>query len=120
MKGYLWNVKVDPKKKPIYLQITILLLFIFVVFVSIKCGGSGGSGSSSTSTCPSGNFSCGNPAGGPTCCPVGDSCCFGFNLCCDENHPHLGQKSDGTKACFQSLQGEGVTWTLLTVCGKPV
>ncbi len=71
-------------------------------------------------TCSSGNFSCGEPAGGPDCCPVGDSCCFGQNLCCVETKPHLGvRRSDGMKLCYASLAGEGVTWDLLTVCGKP-
>lgn len=71
-------------------------------------------------TCSSGNFSCGDPAGGPDCCPTGDSCCFGYNLCCIETKPHLGvRRSDGVKLCYQSLNGEGVTWDLLTVCGKP-
>jgi hypothetical protein len=33
---------------------------------------------------------------------------------------HLGtRRSDGAKMCYQSLQGEGQTWDLLTVCGKP-
>ncbi len=71
-------------------------------------------------TCSSGNFSCGDPAGGPACCPNGDSCCFGFNTCCKETYPHLGKRrSDGAQMCYQSLANEGVTWDLLTVCGKP-
>ncbi|HSM91602.1 MAG TPA: hypothetical protein VLT47_01880 [Anaeromyxobacteraceae bacterium] len=71
-------------------------------------------------SCAEGSFSCGDPAGGPACCPVGDSCCFGYDLCCKETYPHLGQRhSDGAKMCYQSLTGEGDTWTLLTVCGKP-
>jgi hypothetical protein len=95
----------------------ILLLFTF------SCGGGGSSGGSSGSSCSAGSFSCGpgsGPAGGPACCPVGTSCCFGYNLCCDENKAHLGKRrSDGAKLCYQSLNGEGVTWDLLTVCGKP-
>jgi hypothetical protein len=75
--------------------------------------GSGGS-------CPSGSFSCGNPAGGPECCGTGNSCCFGYNTCCDSNYPHLGvRRSDGAKRCYQTLAGEGSTWDLLTVCGVP-
>lgn len=70
--------------------------------------------------CSAGSFSCGDPAGGPTCCPVGDNCCFGYNLCCNEAHSHLGRRrSDGASMCYASLVGEGETWDLLTVCGKP-
>lgn len=83
------------------------------------CGGDD-TNSSSSGTCPSGDTDCGDPVGGPACCPAGDSCCFGYNLCCDENKPHLGVDSNGTKACYSSLLGEGETWTLLTVCGVPV
>jgi len=101
----------------------VLLSVLLSVSLTACGGGGGGSSSGGTNTCPSGSFSCGpggGPAGGPACCRVGNSCCFGYNLCCDENKPHLGkQRSDGAKLCYQSLQGEGVTWDLLTVCGKP-
>ncbi len=73
-----------------------------------------------TTKCSAGNFSCGDPAGGPRCCPVGDSCCFGQNLCCIETKPHLGRsRSSGALGCYASLLGEGTTWDLVTVCGKP-
>jgi hypothetical protein len=71
-------------------------------------------------SCSSGSFSCGDPAGGPECCPTGDSCCFGWDLCCIETKPHLGvSRANGAKGCYASLAGEGSTWDLLTVCGKP-
>jgi hypothetical protein len=71
-------------------------------------------------SCSAGNFSCGDPAGGPACCPNGDSCCFHYDVCCRETTPHLGvRRSDGARMCYQNLNGEGVTWDLLTVCGKP-
>lgn len=70
--------------------------------------------------CSEGSFSCGDPAGGPSCCRTGTSCCFGHDLCCDETKPHLGRRrSDGATLCYASLAGEGSTWDLLTVCGKP-
>lgn len=71
-------------------------------------------------SCAAGNFDCGDPAGGPRCCPVGDSCCFGQNLCCIETKPHLGRsKATGQLGCYASLAGVDETWTLVTVCGKP-
>lgn len=71
-------------------------------------------------SCSSGYFSCGDPAGGPKCCPTGDSCCFGHNLCCVETKPHLGRsRTTGALGCYASLSGEGTTWDLVTVCGKP-
>ena len=73
-----------------------------------------------TASCGASSFSCGDPAGGPSCCPIGDSCCFGQNLCCKETTPHLGRRrSDGALMCYASLNNEGVTWDLVTVCGKP-
>jgi hypothetical protein len=73
-----------------------------------------------TRSCPSGSFSCGDPAGGPECCRTGYNCCFGHGTCCSEDYPHLGLRhSDSKRMCYQSLNGEGSTWTLLTVCGVP-
>jgi hypothetical protein len=96
--------------------ISVILLGLITI---IGSNGGGDSGSSSNG-CPDGYFSCGDPAGGPACCPIGDSCCFGYNVCCDENEPHLGvRRSDGEWRCYETLEGEGVTWDLLTVCGKP-
>jgi hypothetical protein len=71
-------------------------------------------------SCPSGSYSCGDPAGGPSCCSTGNNCCFGYDVCCKETFPHLGTRfSDGARMCYQTLGNEGVTWSLLTVCGKP-
>lgn len=89
-----------------------------MVLFLINCGKD--DSSSSSSKCSSGSFSCNKPAGGPNCCPVGDNCCFGYNLCCPEANSHLGKRrSDGALMCYQNLNGEGVTWDLQTVCGKP-
>jgi len=116
MKRLFVKCKDGCMKKTIYPRITILVLLIFTVLFVINCG----QDDSSSSTCSSGSFSCGKPAGGPNCCPVGTSCCFGYNVCCNETKPHLGRsRSNGAQACYQNLNGEGVTWDLLTVCGKP-
>ncbi len=118
MKRLFVKCKDGFMKKTIYPQITILLLFIFMVLFLINCGKD--DSSSSSSKCSSGSFSCNKPAGGPNCCPVGDNCCFGYNLCCPEANSHLGKRrSDGALMCYQNLNGEGVTWDLQTVCGKP-
>ena len=104
---------------------------VFAVFCALTsvflilngCGGGGGDDGTSSTTCPSGSLFCGNPVGGPSCCPVGDSCCFGYNLCCPEGSPHLGKRhSDGAILCYKYLNVEGTiydTYDLLTVCGKP-
>lgn len=98
--------------------IVIGIIFCFCSSM-IGCSGGGG-GASDPSPCGSGYFSCGNPVGGPPCCQIGNNCCFGYNLCCPSNTPHLGRRlSDSAKMCYQNLQGEGQTWVLLTVCGVP-
>lgn len=100
-----------------------LVLSVLILFgaLSIMATGGGGDSSSSTGSCPEGYFSCGDPQGGPECCPTGDNCCFGYNVCCDQNLPHLGRRfSDNAQRCYRTLQDEGVTWALLTVCGVPV
>jgi hypothetical protein len=70
-------------------------------------------------SCPSGSYSCGDPAGGPSCCGTGNNCCFGYDTCCKETYPHLGVDGSGKRMCYQNLTGEGSSWSLLTVCGKP-
>ena len=98
---------------------TVLTIAVFV----IGCSG-GGSDSGTPTACLSGTFECGcnglGPSGGPACCQSGYACCFHYNLCCPNGKQHLGQNPDGTKSCYESLTGEGSTWTLLTVCGQPV
>ena len=99
-------------------SILAVIVIAFALGSSDCFGNEEGEGGSAS--CNDDEFSCGDPVGGPACCAIGKSCCFGYNLCCDEDLPHLGtQRSDGTKMCYQNLQGEGVTWDLIIVCGKP-
>jgi hypothetical protein len=71
-------------------------------------------------SCPSGSYSCGDPAGGPECCSTGNNCCFGYGVCCPETNPHLGTRFyDGARMCYHNLNNVGATWDLLVVCGKP-
>jgi hypothetical protein len=102
-----------------------MVLVTVLAFGMINLLGASGSGCGEEETqCKEGSYSCGpggGPAGGPACCRTGTNCCFGQGVCCAENMPHLGRRhSDGAKMCYQNLNGEGETWTLLTVCGKPV
>jgi hypothetical protein len=103
-------------KKLYHLLYVLIAMILCVCSSMIGCNGGG----SDPSACGSGSISCGNPVGGPQCCPTGNNCCFGYNLCCPSNTPHLGRRlSDGAKMCYPTLQGEGSTWVLLTVCGVP-
>ncbi len=74
-------------------------------------GASEGCGGTEATRCKAGAYACGpggGPAGGPACCSNGYNCCFGYNVCCDENHPWY-----GGGRCWASDPGNA------TLCGKP-
>jgi hypothetical protein len=102
-------------------RLPVLALLAFGVVNLL--GASGGCGPEPAVQCGSNAYACGpgdGPAGGPKCCGDGSSCCFGHGTCCKDGFQHLGKRrSDGATMCYQNLNGEGSTWDLLTVCGKP-
>ena len=103
------------------LMLLVWLIFGVSFIMAAGCGGGDGvtvPWDRDGDDCGEDYYSCGDPVGGPICCPNGTKCCFGYNTCCDESHPYLGlSRSSNEQLCYPTLQDEGITWDLQTVCG---